>query len=75
MDKKPIRELLETFRGLKPDELNEQRQKLVEDIGLMRFKNKSSQLDDLGAYRRAKKNYARLLTVIKQKQVKQSEGA
>jgi|GEM_PF-3784915 len=74
MDKKPLKELLETFRGLKPEEMVDQKRKLEDDLGLMRFKNKSRQLDDLGAYRRAKKSYARLLTIIKQKQ-KPTEGA
>ncbi|MCB1198051.1 MAG: 50S ribosomal protein L29 [Bdellovibrionota bacterium] len=67
MDKKHKKEMLEDFRGLKLEELQSQKTKIQEDLTLMRFKNKSGQLDDLGAYRRTKKAYARLQSVIQEK--------
>lgn len=74
MEKKATKELLENFRGLNMDELSSQKEKLLEDINVMRFKNKSGQLDDLGAFRRAKRNYARLLTVIEEKQAAKEQA-
>ncbi|MCB0272910.1 MAG: 50S ribosomal protein L29 [Bdellovibrionales bacterium] len=67
MEKKATKEILENYRGLHLDELIQQKNKLHEDITVMRFKNKSGQLDDLGAYRRAKTNFARLQTIIEEK--------
>jgi ribosomal protein L29 len=68
MEKKPAKEIMANYQALNVDELKDLETKMKEDLALMHFKNKSSQLDDLGALRRTKKNYARLKTVLTQKQ-------
>lgn len=67
MEKKARKEVLENYRSLNMDELSTQKEKLLEDLTMMAFKNRSGQLDDLAAYRRAKKAYARLQTIIEEK--------
>lgn len=68
MEKKPVKEVLENFRGMKLEELHTQKDKLSEDLSILNFKRRSGQLDDLATYRRMKKAYARLQGVITEKE-------
>lgn len=60
---------VEELRNLKTEELNQQVKDLKEQLFTMRFQKASGQLENPSSIKNVRKSIARILTVIKERQI------
>jgi len=60
---------IKEIRDLGPDELRQKNKELVEELFKLRLRHTSGQLESLAMMRSVRKNIARIMTVIKEREV------